>query len=122
MSEEQSKLMFVMRKAPHGSIYAYEGLEVILISGAYEQDISVLFIGDGIYALKKGQDTTELAIKGFMKTYTALDGYDITKIYADRQSMEERGLTPEDLIIDVEVLEAPEIARLMSEQHALFPF
>ena len=36
------KIMHVMRKAPHGTIYTYEGLEMILIMAAYDQDISCL--------------------------------------------------------------------------------
>ena len=125
MSEEDqipTKIMFVMRKPPHGSIYAYEGLEVILISAAYEQDVSVMFMGDGIYALKKGQDTSELGIKGFAKTYGVLEGYDIEKIYVDRISMEERGLTAADLVIDCEILEPEKVNAMMNEQHVLMPF
>lgn len=61
------KIMHVMRHAPHGTIYSYEGLEMILIMAAYEQDLSVVFIGDGIYALKKNQDTHAIGIKGFSK-------------------------------------------------------
>jgi tRNA 2-thiouridine synthesizing protein C len=118
MSEEQDikKIMHVMRRAPHGSIYTYEGLEMILIMAAYEQDLSVAFIGDGIYALKKDQDTAGIGIKGFSKTFMALDGYDVEKLYVDKQSLEERGLTEDDLVVDVEVMDASEIGRLMNEQ------
>ncbi|AOS83890.1 sulfurtransferase TusC [Chlorobaculum limnaeum] len=118
MSEETDikKIMHVMRRAPHGSIYTYEGLEMILIMAAYEQDLSVAFIGDGVYALKKNQDTAGIGIKGFSKTFMALDGYDVEKLYVDRQSLEERGLTEDDLVVDVEVMDASEIGRLMTEQ------
>ncbi|RXK87817.1 sulfurtransferase complex subunit TusC [Chlorobaculum sp. 24CR] len=118
MSEEQDikKIMHVMRRAPHGSIYTYEGLEMILIMAAYEQDLSVAFIGDGVYALKKDQDTAGIGIKGFSKTFMALDGYDVEKLYVDKQSLEERGLTEDDLVVDVEVMDASEIGRLMNEQ------
>lgn len=118
MSEEQDikKIMHVMRRAPHGSIYTYEGLEMILIMAAYEQDLSVAFIGDGVYALKKDQDTAGIGIKGFSKTFMALDGYDVEKLYVDKQSLEERGLTEEDLLVDVEVMDSSEIGRLMNEQ------
>jgi len=118
MSEEQDikKIMHVMRRAPHGSIYTYEGLEMILIMAAYEQDLSVAFIGDGVYALKKNQDTAGIGIKGFSKTFMALDGYDVEKLYVDRISLEERGLTEDDLVVDVEVMDASEIGRLMNEQ------
>ncbi len=110
------KIMHVLRHAPHGTIYTYEGLEMILIMAAYEQDLSVAFIGDGVYALKKGQETGGIGIKGFAKTFMALDGYDVEKLYVDRASLEERGLTEEDLLVDVEVMDSSGIGRLMAAQ------
>ncbi|MBU0568097.1 sulfurtransferase complex subunit TusC [bacterium] len=120
--EEQAKIMFIMRNAPHGSIYAFEGLETILIMGAYEQDISLVFLDDGVYAIKKGQDTSELEVKPFWKTFRALEGYDIEKLYVDEEALVSRGLTPDDLVVDVEVRKAGEIAKLMAEQDAILPF
>ena len=111
-----------MRKPPHGSIYAYEGLEVVLISAAYEQDISMMFQGDGVLALKKGQDTSELGIKGFMKTYGVLEGYEVEKLYVDKDSLAERGLTEDDLVVDVIVVDKAEAMKIMKEQDTLFPF
>ncbi|MCL4725661.1 MAG: hypothetical protein KJZ90_15475 [Rhodocyclaceae bacterium] len=41
MSEGQiKKFMYVNRKAPHGTIYALESLEVVLIAAAFDQDVS----------------------------------------------------------------------------------
>ena len=108
--------MHVMREAPHGTIYTYEGLEMILIMAAYDQDISVAFIDDGVYALKKGQNTEDIEIKGFAKTFGALEGYDVEKLYVDQISLEERGLTEDDLVVDVEILSSAEIGKLMAEQ------
>jgi tRNA 2-thiouridine synthesizing protein C len=122
MAEEAQKIMFVMQKAPHGSIYPYEGLEFILITGAYEQDLTLVFVGDGVYCLKKDQDTAKLGIKGFMKTWRTLEGYDIEKLYVDQKSLEDRGLTTDDLIVDVELKNSQEINAFMNEQHAVFPF
>ena len=110
------KIMHVMREAPHGTIYTYEGLEMILIMAAYDQDISVAFIDDWVYALKKGQNTEDIEIKGFAKTFWALDGYDVEKLYVDQISLEERGLNEDDLVVDVEVLSSAEIGKLMAEQ------
>lgn len=108
--------MHVMRRAPHGSIYTYEGLEMILIMAAYEQDLSVVFIGDGVYAIKKGQETAGIGIKGFSKTFMVLKDYDVEKLYVDRKSLEERGLSESDLKVAVRVVESDEIGRLMKEQ------
>lgn len=110
------KIMHVMREAPHGTIYTYEGLEMILIMAAYDQDISVAFIDDGVYALKKDQNTEDIEIKGFSKTFGALEGYDVEKLYVDQISLEERGLTEDDLVVDVEILSSAEIGKLMTEQ------
>ncbi len=115
------KIMHIIRRAPHGTIYSYEALETVLIMAAYDQDVSMTFIDDGVYALKKDQDTSEIEIKGYMKTFTALDDYDVEKLYVDRQSLEERGLTKDDLIVDVEVLESVEIGKLMAEQDSIIP-
>ena len=122
MSDEPTKIMFVMRKPPHGSIYAYEGLEVVLIAAAYEQDVSMMFIGDGVLSLKKGQDTTELGIKGFMKTFGVLDGYDVEKLYVEKKSLTDRGLTADDLVVDVIEVDTAEAMKVMKEQDTLFPF
>ncbi|MCF8383661.1 MAG: sulfurtransferase complex subunit TusC [Chlorobium sp.] len=118
-NENVKKIMHVLRHAPHGTIYSYEGLEMILIMAAYEQDLSVVFIGDGVYAIKKNQDTAGIGIKGFAKTFMALDGYDVEKLYVDRISLEERGLSEEDLLVDVEVLDSSEIGALMNGQDVI---
>lgn len=118
-NENVKKIMHVLRHAPHGTIYSYEGLEMILIMAAYEQDLSVVFIGDGVYAIKKNQDTAGIGIKGFAKTFMALDGYDVEKLYVDRISLEERGLSEEDLLVDVEVLDSSAIGALMNGQDVI---
>lgn len=116
------KFMFVNRKAPYGTVYALEGLEVVLISAAFEQDVSMAFVDDGIYELKKGQDTKALGQKNFSPTYRALEGYDIEKLYVEKESMEARGLTEDDLLVDVIVLERAEMAAMMTEQDVLISF
>lgn len=91
------KFMYVNRKAPYGTIYAWESLEVVLIGAAFEQDVSLLFMDDGIFQLTKGQDTSDSDMKNFSPTYAALGDYDVTKIYICKEDMEERGLSLDDL-------------------------
>jgi tRNA 2-thiouridine synthesizing protein C len=91
------KFLYVNRKAPYGSIYALESLEVVLIGAAFEQDVSLAFVDDGVYQLTKGQDTTAIGMKNFSPTYSALGDYDVQKIYVEKESLDERGLTLDDL-------------------------
>jgi len=116
------KFMFVNRTAPYGTVYALESLEVVLISAAFDQDVSLAFIGDGVWQLKKGQQTKGIETKNFSPTYRALEGYDIEKLYVERESLDARGLAEEDLIVDVTVLSSAEIGKLMEEQDVVLSF
>ncbi|HQS56788.1 MAG: sulfurtransferase TusC [Gallionellales bacterium 35-53-114] len=116
------KFMFVNRKAPHGTIYALESLEVVLITAAFDQDVSLVFLDDGVYQLKKGQQTKGIETKNFSTTYRALEGYDIEKLYVEKESMDARGLTEDDLLVDVTVLTSKEMGALMSDQDVVLSF
>jgi tRNA 2-thiouridine synthesizing protein C len=91
------KFLYVNRKAPYGTIYALESLEVVLIGAAFEQDVSLAFLDDGVFQLTKDQKTDGIGIKNFSPTYRALGDYDVTKLYVEKESLAERGLTAEDL-------------------------
>lgn len=97
MSETIKKFLYVNRKAPYGTIYAQESLEVVLIGAAFDQDVSLAFLDDGVFQLTKGQDTKEIGLKNFSATYRALGDYEVTKLYVEKESLEERGLTLDDL-------------------------
>jgi tRNA 2-thiouridine synthesizing protein C len=116
------KFMFVNRTAPYGSVYALESLEVVLITAAFDQDVSLVFIDDGVWQLKKGQQTKGIEMKNFSPTYRALEGYDVEKLYVERESLEARGLSEDELIVDVNVLSSAELGRLMDEQDVVLSF
>jgi tRNA 2-thiouridine synthesizing protein C len=116
------KVMFVNRKAPYGTIYALESLEVVLITATFDQDVSLVFLDDGVYELLKGQNTKAVGIKNFSPTYRALDGYDVEKLYVERESLEARGLSEDQLLVDVEVLSSAEMGELMAQQDVVLSF
>ncbi len=124
MTQESNikKFMFVNRKAPYGTIYALESLEVVLITAAFDQDVSLVFLDDGVYQLKKGQQTKGIENKNFSPAYRALEGYDIEKLYVEKESMEARGLAEEDLLVDVTVLSRSEMGELMNQQDVVLSF
>jgi tRNA 2-thiouridine synthesizing protein C len=133
---ETKKFMYVNRKAPYGTIYAWEALEVVLIGAAFEQDVSLAFIEDGVYELMKGQDTTGIEMKNFSPTYAALGDYEVNKIFVEKESLEERGLTLDDLqhLVwedededyaekdSIRLVSRAELADIFSEQDVMFNF
>ena len=114
--EVVKRFLYVNRKSSYGTIYALETLETILVAAAFEQDVSVVFMDDGVLQLKKEQNTDAIGMKNFSNTFRALDGYDVEKLYIEKESMEARGLTEEDLNVDVEVLSSDELKDLMDAQ------
>lgn len=133
---DTKKFMFLNRRAPYGTIYAWESLEVVLIAAAFEQDVSLMFVDDGVFELTKGQDTSGIGMKNFSPTYRTLGDYEVRHMYVDKASLEARGLTADDLIqvewedweteesVDniVEVVDSDRVAELMEEADVVFSF
>ncbi|MCP4182046.1 MAG: sulfurtransferase complex subunit TusC [Hyphomicrobiales bacterium] len=92
------KFMYVNRKAPYGTIYALESLEVVLIGAAFDQDVSLAFIDDGVFQLVKNQNTTDIGVKNFSPAFRALGDYDVNKLFVEKESLDERGLSSDDLM------------------------
>jgi tRNA 2-thiouridine synthesizing protein C len=130
------KFLYVNRKAPHGSIYALESLEVVLIGAAFEQEVTLAFIDDGVYQLLKNQDSSAIGSKNFSPTYRALGDYDVNRIFVERESLELRGLTQEDLMPltwededddwaekdSIHVVGSAELAEIIEQQDVLLNF
>ncbi len=130
------KFLYVNRKAPYGTIYALESLEVVLIGAAFEQDVSLAFLDDGVFQLTKSQETEGIGVKNFSPTFRALGDYDVTKLYVERESLEERGLSEDDLqeIMyededddwaekpSIRVISRAEMADVMADQDVILSF
>ncbi|WP_293644255.1 sulfurtransferase complex subunit TusC [Thiolapillus sp.] len=133
---DTKNFMFLNRRAPYGTIYAWESLEVVLIAAAFEQHVSLMFADDGVYELTKGQDTAGIGMKNFSPTYRTLGDYEVRHMYVDKASLEARGLTADDLVqvewedweteesVDniVEVVDSEKVAELLAESDVVFSF
>ncbi len=137
MSENpKKKFLYINRKAPYGTIYALESLEVVLIGAAFEQEVSLAFLDDGVFQLIEGQNAADIGMKTFAKTYRALGDYEVRKLYVEKESLAERGLTAEDLMPivyedededyaekpSIHFVERAEMARLIGESDVVLSF
>lgn len=132
----QKKFLYVNRRAPYGTIYALESLEVVLIGAAFDQDVSLAFFDDGVYQIVKDQDTSAIGMKNFSPTYRALGDYEVTKLYVEKESLDERGLTPGDLMEityededddwaekpSIRIVDRSEMSQIMAEQDVILSF
>ncbi len=118
----KKKILVVNRHPPYGSSLAKESLDAVLAASAYEQDIGILFIGDGVFQLKKSQNATALEVKNIGSILPVLPLYDIEKFYIQSSALLARGLTEKDLVLPVQSLKDDEIAELMNQQDVLLSF
>lgn len=136
MEDGVKKFLYVNRKAPYGTIYALESLEVVLIGAAFDQDVSLAFLDDGVFQLTKGQNTNGIGVKNFSPTFRALGDYDVSKLFVEKESLDERGLTLDDLQEityededddweekpSIRVVSRSEMADIMADQDVILSF
>lgn len=104
----------LMRKAPYGSVYTAEGFRTLMGVAVFEMDISVVFLDDGVYALKRGQNPEKLGMKSLGDGFPMLREFGVTKFYVHDASMTERGMTPGDITVEAEVVTGSQVAQILA--------
>jgi tRNA 2-thiouridine synthesizing protein C len=112
----------LMRKAPYGSVYTAEGFRTMMGIAVFEMDISVVFVDDGVYALIKGQDPAKLDMKPLGDGFPMLTEFDVEKFFVHDESLRERGIKPEDLLMDVEIVDGARVAEILESAGKVLPF
>lgn len=107
--------LFLFRKAAHTGVLLQETLDMILTVAAFDQQVSLLLLDDGVFHLKNNQHTESLGVKNTAAIFKALAYYDVHSVYAEAESLAERGINKNDLFLPVKVLHRAEIANLMQQ-------
>jgi len=109
------KILFIMRTAPHSGILLQEKLDVILTAAAFDQQVALLFLDDGVFQLKKRQQAEKHGLKETASIFNALEIYDVTEIYTEVESLQDRGLKPNDLTLPVKEYYRKDINQLIKQ-------
>jgi tRNA 2-thiouridine synthesizing protein C len=109
------KFLFIMSAAPHSGIQLQEKLDVILTTAAFEQHVALLFLDDGVFQLKKGQQAEKQGLKDTASIFNALSIYDVNALYIELESLQDRGLKPGDLTLPVKEFYRKEINSLIQQ-------
>lgn len=114
------KYLFVMRHLPHVSSHAQETLDQMLTTAAFDQTVSVLFVDDGVLQLKRGQNSaTELMGKNTAAIFNVLSIYDINQLLVENESLTDRGLRADDLILPVQIIPRNRVNAFMRQYDAI---
>ena len=112
----------LMRRAPYGTVYTAEGFRTLMGIAVFEMDISVVFVDDGVYALVKGQGPDKLDMKPLSDAFPMLTEFGVERFFVHDESLSERGLTAEDMVMDVQIVSGSEIARTLETAGKVLPF
>ncbi|CAI8777848.1 tRNA 2-thiouridine synthesizing protein C [Methylocaldum szegediense] len=104
-----------MRSATRGGVRIRESLDMVMTAAAFDQAVRLLILDDGVFLLKRGQRPEASKLAPVAPLFEALALYDVEDVWVERESLEARGLTEEDLVIPVGVVERADIARLSAE-------
>ncbi|PKM13545.1 MAG: sulfurtransferase complex subunit TusC [Gammaproteobacteria bacterium HGW-Gammaproteobacteria-3] len=108
------KYLFVLRRPPHDGVRTQETLDIVLTLAAFDQSVSLLLLDDGVFQLKKGQQPEAFGMKDTASIFKALEIYDVKSIYAEIESLQERGLKRRDLCLPVQEYHRKDIAALIA--------
>ncbi len=111
--------LFLLRQSPYGSTLAREALDMALATAAFDQKVQLVFLNDGVYQLTNQQQAELKQRKNISKTLSALALYDVNDVYVDKDSLEERGLKPEQLFSDAMPVDHEKINQLIQQADAV---
>jgi len=114
------RYLFILRKAAHSGTYAQEMLDIILTSAAFDQSVSLLLLDDSVFQLKKNQCPEKSNMKDIAAIFHALKLYDINEIYSEYESLQERGLSVDDLCLPVQTILRKDTPELMQQFDLIF--
>lgn len=116
----KKSITFISRAAPYGSNNPHLCLDMALACAVFEQDVNYVFLNDGVYQLLRNQKGASIESKTIGNALETLELYGIDSVCVDEESLSQRGLRVEDLVIDVKLLSRQAIATLLHRSDCVF--
>jgi len=115
-------LLIILRRPPYGSSLSREGIDIALAAAAFGQEVSLLFIADGVWQLLLHQDSEALSIKNHANVLNALELYGISNIYVEARALLERQIESDQIIHSHQLLTSTEISSIIAEHKTVLNF
>jgi tRNA 2-thiouridine synthesizing protein D len=114
-------LCVVITHPPYGREDAFAGLRTAVVASTRGIPTDAVLTADGVYNLVRDQwsETLELP-SNETSIHDILDAG--SHVYADMESLEQRGLTAEDIVDGVTLLPFAEVVDIVLEHDAVFPY
>lgn len=116
-----SNVAMILKRSPYGDINAAEAVRHALGAASFEMNVDLILMDGGVLLAKKGQDDTGT---GFTNLEGALkDCVDMgASVYADLASLKSQGVPSNEVVENVKLVSAKEIAGLLKEAQSTMIF
>lgn len=115
-------IAIINRTAPYGNSNGQESLDLVLAASAFDQQVSIFFLDDGVYQLLSAQAPEVIDHKNYSKTFKALTFYDVENLYVCSESLDKRNLSIDQLCIEAQAVSFDEINNLMTNHKHILSF
>ena len=99
------RVLYLVRRPP-GAL-ADETTDLMLVSGVFEQPATVLFLDDGVYQL--------YGLRDRRSSIKALPTYGVDDLRVAAESLDQRGLSLDDVDLDVRAADQMAVGRLIAD-------
>lgn len=113
--------LIINTKPPHSSQATKEAQDATLAFAAFGIKLGVLFLDDGVFQLKKNQNTS-LGQKHTAAVFESFPLYDITDVFVCSDDLSQRGMTEHDLVIESKLIARDQLPSLLQQFDNLLTF
>jgi tRNA 2-thiouridine synthesizing protein C len=115
-------IAIINRSSPYGNSNGQESLDLVLAASSFGQQISLIFLEDGVYQLLRSQAPEAIEHKNYSKTFAALTFYDVEDLYVCSDSLSKRNLSIDNLCIEIKPVTSNQIAQLLLQHTHILSF
>ncbi|MEX1197142.1 MAG: sulfurtransferase complex subunit TusC [Pseudohongiellaceae bacterium] len=119
-NSEPRTLTFISRRSPYGEDYPRACLDMVMAAAVFDQTVNYVFMDDGVYQLLNGQQPARIHAKDLSAHFGALSLYGVENVFADHQSLLERGLENAALAMPVDVVDNARLQQLINHSDQVF--
>lgn len=114
-------VVFLVRSAPYGTAAIAESVRACLGFGAMPMAVSYVLMDDGVWALAPHQNAQAIGAKPVLEILSGLADLDVG-LYAEQESLAERGLTVDGLEPAFTPISGSAIADLIARADAVLTY
>lgn len=113
---QQKSIALICNHSPYGGSEARELIDTALAAAAFEQKVSLIFMGAGALMLIEKQNPAAIEQKNLSRMMNMLSMYDVEDIFVHDQALKDYSLSTEELVDSAKIVDSESLQRWISQQ------